>query len=68
MSKLNYHARVSIHHLAKFALFMAKYIGVQFPEELEDVLLAGLLQHACSYPSIDLSIVWFSEKEFKNNN
>ena len=64
-SKLNYHAEVSIHHLGKFALFMEKYIGVQFPEELElgDVLIASLLHHACSYPSIDLSIVWFSEKE-----
>ena len=68
MSKFDCHAEVSIHHQASLHyLWQSKCIGVQFLEELEDVLLAGLLHHACSYLSIDLSIVRFNKKDLKNN-
>ena len=65
--ELNYHACVSIHHKGEFTSFKAKHIGVQFSEESEDVLLAGLLYHACGFPDIDLSIVRFSESDLKHD-
>ena len=43
----------------------AKHTGVQFSEESEELLLAGLLYHVCCYPDVDLSVVRFSEHELK---
>ena len=67
VSELNYNAGVSIHYKGEFAAFKAKHTGVQFSEESEDILLAGLLYHACSHPSTDLSVVRFSEQELMDD-
>lgn len=65
MCELNYHAGAAIHHQGEFTSLKAKHTGVQFSEESEELLLAGLLYHACCYPNVDLSVVRFSEHELR---
>ncbi len=53
--ELNYHAGTAVRHNQEVLSFRAHHLGVQFCDENQDVLLAALLLHVCSDPSVDIS-------------
>ena len=55
-SELNYHAGIAVRSHGVIEVTV-KHCGVQFIESEEDILLAGLVFHACYQPESDLSKV-----------
>eukprot|EP00731_Ephydatia_muelleri_P002904 Em0001g2904a len=53
-SELNYHAGIAVRSHGVIEVTV-KHCGVQFIESEEDILLAGLVFHACYQPESDLS-------------
>ena len=54
--ELNYHAGIAVRSHGVIEVTV-KHCGVQFIESEEDILLAGLVFHACYQPESDLSKV-----------
>ncbi|KAL5464050.1 hypothetical protein EMCRGX_G033007 [Ephydatia muelleri] len=58
-SELNYHAGIAVQSHGVIEVTV-KHWGVQFIESEEDILLAGLVFHACYQPESDLSKVRYT--------
>lgn len=64
-AELNFHAGVMLRRQLLFQTFFVRHSGVQFTHHGgEDLILAGLVFHLCSYPGLDAANVQVNLKAF----